>query len=105
MKPTGGRNDSVFRTLIPMYTFAIVYSGLYPDRISNYAGVMAFPAIAIGNLMASKIYRKTRLGIHTASETDFSEPSRALVFNPIPSNFTREVGTVRMEERSMANHA
>ncbi|KJA19456.1 hypothetical protein HYPSUDRAFT_143659, partial [Hypholoma sublateritium FD-334 SS-4] len=78
-------------TLFPIYTFTIVCFALYPHQISHYAVVVAFPGIALANLMACKIYRKTRLGIHTTSETDFSKPSQPMVFNGRPSNFASQI--------------
>ncbi|KJA19461.1 hypothetical protein HYPSUDRAFT_44210 [Hypholoma sublateritium FD-334 SS-4] len=81
--------QAYFLTLVPIYTFSMVCYALYPHTISRYTVVVAFPAIAFANLMACKIYRKTRLGIHTASETDsLVKPSRAMAFVRSATSFT-----------------
>ncbi|KJA19460.1 hypothetical protein HYPSUDRAFT_44208 [Hypholoma sublateritium FD-334 SS-4] len=95
--------QAYFLPLVPIYTFAIVCSASYPSKISRYSIVIALPSTAFSNLMACKIYRKTRLGIHTASDTDISlRPFEAMAFNRSFPSFIRQVDA---DGRSLANDA
>ncbi len=93
---------TVCRTLFPIYIFTIVFSSFYPNHVSLYGAMAAFPSVVLANLMACKIYRKTRLGIHTTSETNFSKPSQEMVFNRSPPNFTPKIDTQQNSIASLA---
>lgn len=75
------RPDSFIRTLFPMYAVTVVSFSLYPSGISHYTGIISVSAVAVANLLTCKIYRTTKLGIHTVPDIDSTHPSHAIEFN------------------------